>query len=317
MLLSLVSINRYSPSILCLSPASSVIPRKEADFSIMGKGTLEMCLFVNIIGYRLNMLWFWDKRLLLLSLNFISLCLAPSITHSAFSDVFFPPVFSDKSRSVYHCVSSQLTKPGLTLGGGGGGMEAEHYFFWMTLWHSNNPKRELLKCSPYSVCHQKILGLSTCHRQLHKMNEEAKIHGYSSTSFQSRQIRYLLSVQEKKQSLSLHVWEGEGWQREACSPCCCRKPGSTSGSPRYLPRGDCYCRVGHWGLNAAASWAALNHCTSARKMKGFQILLFSEKLQNKVDISVEVNGTKIIRNFHQIKLNFNKNSQNINIWNSI
>lgn len=291
-LLSLVSVNRYSPSIPCLLQASSVIQisRKEADFSIMGKG-FRKCLFVNITGYRLNMLWFWDKRLLLLSLNFISLCLAPSITHSAFS-VFFAPVFSDKSRSVYHCVSPQLTKTGLTLGGGGGGMEAEHNFFWMPLLHSNNPKRELLECSPYSACHQKILGLNTHHRQLRKMNEAAKIHGYSLKPFQSRQIWYLLSVQEKKGSRGLCVWEGEGCQGEGC-----RKPGSTTGSPRYLPRGDCYCQRGHWGLNAAASWAALNRCTSARKKKGFHILLFSRRFQNKAEISVEVNDAKRIRKF--------------------
>lgn len=157
-----------------------------------------MCLFINITGYRLNMLWFWDKRLLLLSLNFISLCLAPSITHSAFSDVFFAPVFSDKSRSVYHCVSSQMTKPGLALGGGRGGMEAEHDFFWMPLLHSNNPKRELLECSPRSACHQKILGFNTHHRQLHKTNEAAKIHGYGSKPFQSRQIGVYCQFRKRK-----------------------------------------------------------------------------------------------------------------------
>lgn len=37
-LLSLVSMNTYSPSIICFLPSSSVISRKEADFSIMGKG---------------------------------------------------------------------------------------------------------------------------------------------------------------------------------------------------------------------------------------------------------------------------------------
>lgn len=47
--------------------------------------------------------------------------------------------------------------------------KAEADFFLMLLLLSRNPEREFLKCSSYSISYQKILGLSTCCGQLHKI----------------------------------------------------------------------------------------------------------------------------------------------------
>lgn len=55
------------------------------------------------------------------------------------------------------------------MGQAGGRKKAEANFFF----DAPIIQREFLKCSLYSVCHQKILGLSTCHGQLHKMNVAA------------------------------------------------------------------------------------------------------------------------------------------------
>lgn len=133
---------------------------------------------------------------------------------------------------------------------------------------------------------------------------QQQIHGYSSKAFRNMQTWYLLSVQEKKQSLSVCVCV---WEREKAAnsvpafPCGSLTTGRQAAEwPNVPTSGVLLLSTGPLRSERCCFLGCskpLHILKKNKKETVFQILLCSEKLQNKVEISMEVNGAKIVRKF--------------------
>lgn len=171
----------------------------------------------------------------------------------------------------------------------------------MLLLLSNNPKIEFLKCSQSSLCHQKILGLSTCCGQLHRMNMAATDSWLWFTDFSEYTVKEFI-ISSGKETGSRNRLQIRVHEREKADNSVPAVPHGSLRTGRQVAEWPKAPTSGVLLLSAGplrSERCCFLGCSKPlhiceRRQKGFQSLLPSEKLKNE-EISVEVNDARIVR----------------------